>query len=43
MTDFQYDMQRYGERASIYIKILLYTFRKYKKSKQTRLFWLLFF
>lgn len=43
MTDFLYDMQRYGGRASIYIKILLYTFRKYKKSKQTRLFWLLVF
>ena len=42
MTDFLYDMQRYGGRASIYIKILLYTFRKYKKSKQTRLFGFLF-
>lgn len=43
MTDYKHDILRYGGKASMYIKMLHYTFRRYKKAKHTRLFWFLVF
>lgn len=38
-TDYKCDINRYGNNATLYIKLLMYTFRKAKSSRVTRKFW----
>lgn len=42
-TDYKCDINRYGTDASLYIKLLMYTFRKAKSSKYTKKLWNLLF
>ena len=38
-ADYKCDLKRYGNDATLYIKLLIYAFRKAKSSRVTRKFW----